>query len=74
MELMSHAKHFTIIGMIILVSCFIYIEFLYLTVGLLIIPMVIACVLAVCGMVLTAIGIKQFIIIKNLDETKNLKK
>ncbi|GAG78210.1 unnamed protein product [marine sediment metagenome] len=74
MELMSHAKHFTIIGMIILVSCFIYIEFLYLTVGLLIIPMVIACVLVVCGAVLTAIGIKQFIIIKNLDETKNLKK
>ncbi len=68
MELMSHARHFVIIGMIILVSCFIYVELLYLTVGLLIIPMVIACVLVVCGMVFTAVGIKQFIIMKNQVE------
>ena len=70
MERMPHAKRLVIIGMIVLISCFLYIEILYLTVGLLIIPMVIACVFIVCGIVLTVIGIKQFIIIKNLEGAK----
>ncbi len=75
MEYKFHAKSFTALGMIILVSCYLILEIIYLITGSLnFIALIIASGSIVCGIVLTAIGINQLIIIRDSVEVKEQKK
>ena len=75
MDYKTHARSFVIYGIIILISCFLFVEFMYLITGSVnFIAMIFVCGFIVCGIVITAIGINQLIIIRDSAEIKEQKK